>query len=113
MLNNDKILFIVNPISGVKNNRFVANTVIKVLDQHQISFDIIYTPNQGYAKTYVYNMDAKLYRSLLILGGDGTINEILNGILSREDGYLPTFGFLPGGTSARPSRFFLARPSRI
>ena len=43
-------------------------------------------------------MDNALYQSILILGGDGTINEVLNGILLREDDYLPTFGFLPGGT---------------
>ena len=98
MSQQNKVLFIINPVSGVKDNKSIAQIISNELYNHKIKFDIIYTTHQGYAKNYVYAMDSTLYNSILILGGDGTINEILNGILSRTDGYLPTFGFLPGGT---------------
>ena len=72
--------------------------IIEIVIEINITFNIMYTQHPGHAKDYVHTMDSILYNSILILGGDGTINEILNGILSRKDGYLPIFGFLPGGT---------------
>jgi len=98
MSKKNKVLFITNPVSGINDNKSITQTISNKLDSHGIKFDVIYTPHKGYAKDYVYHMDSALYDSILILGGDGTINEILNGILSRTDDYLPTFGFLPGGT---------------
>ena len=98
MLKNNHILFIVNPISGIKNNQVIAKQIIQILNDHHITVDTIYTKHKNYAKEYVLNMKTPLYTSILILGGDGTINEILNGILLRKDRYLPIFGFLPGGT---------------
>ena len=98
MLKNNHILFIVNPISGIKNNQVIAKQIIQILNDHHITVDTIYTKHKNYAKEYVLNMKSPLYTSILILGGDGTINEILNGILLRKDRYLPIFGFLPGGT---------------
>ena len=94
----NKVLFIINPVSGVKDNHSIAQLISNTLDNHNIKFDIMYTKHHGHAKDYVHTMDSVLYDSILILGGDGTINEIVNGILSRKDGYLPILGFLPGGT---------------
>ena len=86
------------PSNLTNDNKAIAQTITHTLDNYNIKFDIIYTPHKGYAKQYVHSIEPTLYHSILILGGDGTINEILNGILSRSDKYLPTFGFLPGGT---------------
>ena len=98
MLRNNHILFIINPISGIKNNQVIAKQIIQILNDNHIVVDTIYTKYKNDAKEYVLSMNNPSYASILILGGDGTINEILNGILLRKDGYLPTFGFLPGGT---------------
>ena len=94
----NKILFIINPVSGVQDNKSIAKKTGQILDRNNIIYDTFYSTYQGHSKSYVSTMDSRLYDSILILGGDGTINEILNGILLRKDGYLPTFGFLPGGT---------------
>ena len=91
-------LFIINPISGVKDNKSIAQNIINILNDSNIKFDVIYTSKSGYAKNYVFSVDKTLYHSIIILGGDGTINEVINGILSRKDNYLPKLGFLPGGT---------------
>ena len=98
MLNQNKVLFIINPISGVKDNKAIALAISNSLVNHNIQHDIMHTTHPGHGKEHVSTMDATLYDSILILGGDGTINEILNGIFLRTDGYLPIFGFLPGGT---------------
>ena len=97
-MKQNNILLIVNPVSGIKNNQLAAHNIVKYFKKKLINIDTIYTTNKGFAKEYVYNLKANKYDSLLILGGDGTINEVLNGILSRKDKYLPIFGFLPGGT---------------
>ena len=74
-------LFIINPISGVKDNKSIAQNIINILNDSNLKFDVIHTSKSGYAKNYVFSLDKTLYHSIIILGGDGTINEVINGIL--------------------------------
>lgn len=33
-----------------------------------------------------------------VVGGDGSFNEVITGMLSRKDGFNLPIGFIPGGT---------------
>lgn len=43
-------------------------------------------------------MDIDAYSALIIVGGDGSIHEVLNGMLHREDKKRLPVGFIPNGT---------------
>ena len=58
----NKVLFIVNPISGIQNNRSIAELITDTLKNYQIKYNLIYTPRAGYAKEYIYSMNAALYK---------------------------------------------------
>ena len=65
MLQN-KLLFIVNPISGVKNNKAIAQLIIQHLNNYHIKYETLYTKKKGHAKSYVNSMSSELYHSILI-----------------------------------------------
>ena len=60
MSKNNKVLFIVNPVSGVKDNKSIAQTISSELDHHKMQFDIIYTAHQGHAKNYEKQQESKI-----------------------------------------------------
>lgn len=58
--------------------------------------------HSGHAEDLGINFDAKTFDSVLFISGDGTINEFINGVLSREDArsilFRTTFGTIPAGS---------------
>ena len=40
----------------------------------------------------------KKYKDIIVCGGDGTFNEVINGLMLNGSSVLPRLGFLPGGT---------------
>ena len=97
-MSNKSFLFIVNPVSGVKDNLAISKIVLNILNQSNIDTNVIYTTHKGHAKEYITALNQPTYHSIIVLGGDGTINEVINGLLLRQDKYLPKLCFLPGGT---------------
>ena len=95
---NSSYLLIINPVSGRKSGQKNAQLIIDYFKKHNISLTIFFTKHKGHAKQYLYNLNANLFSHLIIYGGDGTFNEVINGLLSRLDNYQPTLGFLPGGS---------------
>jgi len=68
------------------------------------------TQHPGHGKELAADATAKGYDHIFAAGGDGTINEVVNGIMSATEGKKkrPTLGVLPFGTS---NDFFAALKS--
>ena len=49
-MKKNNILLIVNPVSGVKNNRLSAQNIIEYFKKKSINIDTIYTTKKGFAK---------------------------------------------------------------
>ncbi|HMT07965.1 MAG TPA: diacylglycerol kinase family lipid kinase [Pyrinomonadaceae bacterium] len=93
---NSLPLVIVNPKSAGGNTRDKWSATASDLRAHFGPFSVAFTKSQGDG-TVIAERAAKSGRKFIIAcGGDGTINEVANGILlSREDAEL---GVLPSGT---------------
>ena len=50
-----------------------------------IIHDYIVTKHQNHAKNIAESLDLKNYDAIITVSGDGTIHEIINGLLSRHD----------------------------
>jgi len=98
MLKNNQFLLIINPISGTKKAKYYASIIINFFKKHNIFPTVFYSNHKGHIMDYIHQLDASLFSDIVIYGGDGTFNEAINGILSREDNYNPIIGFLPGGS---------------
>ena len=95
-----KIAFIVNPHAG--NGSAGSNwPFIEALAGDRLGhFEIYMTQKPGDAVMFAKDAVAKEARLLVCVGGDGTLNEVVNGIMMHEESIRSdvTLGFVPDGT---------------
>lgn len=90
-----KIAFIIN---GSKKLTSEVEEVIAECQNHpQIELKRFVTKQQKDATRFALDCCEKEYEYVVAVGGDGTINEVLNGIM-QFDGECPILGVLPIGT---------------
>ncbi|OAQ39278.1 diacylglycerol kinase [Pedobacter psychrophilus] len=89
-----KILFIVNPISGGLNKTFFPNLIDHYLNLKIFDAKIVYTNYINHAKELAKRAIDNQYDIVVAVGGDGTINEVA-GILESSG---KTMGIIPCGS---------------
>ena len=75
-----KIRFIINPIAGTGKQRNIEEHIAKYLKD----YDIIYTKNPGDARKISNDAVKKKIDLVIVVGGDGTINECLKSIINTN-----------------------------
>ena len=89
--------FIVNPGSRSGNGRYVWKTVEEILEAEEVEYRVFFTSCRYHATKLAREITARDERlTLVAVGGDGTINEILSGI---RDFSKVTFAYIPTGSS--------------
>lgn len=89
--------FIVNPTarSGLGNR--VWEETEEILQRKELPYEVHFTRYQTHAARIAQKITADgQEHTLIVLGGDGTVNEVLNGI---QDLSLTTLGYIPIGSS--------------
>ena len=92
------IFLIVNPKSGTKNYNKVLNLVINEFKNANVEYTLNKTEYSGHAIDLVRSCDIAKYDSVCAIGGDGTLYEVVNGMLTRDDKMKIPIGLIPGGT---------------
>lgn len=94
---NGMFYFIVNPNSGCGSGLKVWNQTKKYLNSINAEYDVFFTAKQvdamNKAAEVTKGRKDELY--LIAVGGDGTINEVINGIDVSSN---VIFGFIPSGS---------------
>ena len=75
---------IINPKSGKKKFRLQRKYLFQVLKHHNIQFDYRVTRFAGHASKIAKYFVEKQYKNIMVLGGDGTMSEVTNGIFSAQ-----------------------------
>ena len=89
--------FIVNPKSSSGKGIQYWRIVKKELEARQISYNVSYTKYQGHATEIAEIISRRPgIKQVIILGGDGTVNEVVNGIVNFDQVLL---GYIPSGSS--------------
>ncbi|MBT8487244.1 MAG: hypothetical protein HKN72_17630 [Gemmatimonadetes bacterium] len=99
-------LLIVNPVAGSGEGRARANVLVEALStEHEAR--AVETHERGSA-TELAAENAMDYDRIIAVGGDGTLNEVLAGLMERRSGAGETaaLGFLPAGTANGACRAF-------
>ena len=99
--NNNKWLVIVNPMASIGKTGKDWPQIKQILINEEIAFDYLITEYQGHAISLVRDsITGKGYRKIIAVGGDGTNNEVVNGIFTQKR--FPTeeitMGIMPMGT---------------
>jgi YegS/Rv2252/BmrU family lipid kinase len=91
------MLLIVNPTAG-RRRRGLVDAVIRQIRDEGWTVDVAETLAAGDARRLAETCDATRYAVIAVAGGDGTINEVVNGLARRgTDG--PAVGIVPLGTA--------------
>lgn len=100
--------FIINPASRSGLGKQVWETLEPVLKERGISYQVHMTGYQRHATRLAREITGdKGEHTLVVLGGDGTVNEVINGI---EDLSRITLGYIPVGSGNDFARFFCLPP---
>ncbi|MCX6244480.1 MAG: diacylglycerol kinase family lipid kinase [Bacteroidetes bacterium] len=96
----DKWLIIVNPNAGVRKGAKDWPQISRHLDAAGINHLCVLTEHRNHANTLVGEFIDEGYRKIAVVGGDGTMNEVVNGIFLQT--HVPpseiTLGMIPVGT---------------
>jgi YegS/Rv2252/BmrU family lipid kinase len=93
-----KFAIIANPHSGKKESSKILDLVRPVFDSEHSELSILVTAFPGHAEELAGSLDFSIYDGLLVLGGDGTFHEVVNGVLKRADKKTLPIGLLPAGS---------------
>ena len=97
---NEPFLIIVNPNAGVKKGGRDWPSIDQQLKAEGLNYHAVLTEHRDHAKHLAAEFIEKGYRKIIVVGGDGTMNEVVNGIYLQKFISPPeiSLGMIPVGT---------------
>ena len=90
----EKIMFIVNPISGHHDKSKFPSIVEELIDKDKYDYTITLTEYGGHAAVLTKQAIEDEYDIIVAVGGDGTINEVATNMIGARQ----TFAIVPYGS---------------
>ncbi|MGI6478422.1 MAG: diacylglycerol/lipid kinase family protein [Salinivirgaceae bacterium] len=87
------IAFIINPISGISQKKKIRRQIPKIFGDGNFKYTIVETEYEGHAIDLASEM-SKNHDIVVAVGGDGTLNEVVRGILNTDT----KLGIVPCGS---------------
>ena len=94
MSENNKVFFIINKYSGASYRPEVEGRIITACGQLNLECSIEFTKERGHATELARQAVEQDFRTIFAVGGDGTVNEVAQGIVNTP----ATMGILPKGS---------------
>lgn len=91
----DSLFFIINPVAGGGRAKKMVPIIERYMKDINREYSIALTTGPKEATNITKESIAKGYRTIVAVGGDGTVNEVALGILEFGEGSL---GIIPSGT---------------
>lgn len=95
---------IVNPAAGANSTRREWPNINNLLKKNGLSFDFQFTEGKGHGIELAKEAASNGYRYLIAVGGDGTVHEVVNGILQTSNAGCTDLGIISTGTGKDLSR---------
>lgn len=95
-MENKKLLLIVNPCSGKAKMRPALLGVVEIFTKADFDVTVYPTKEREDATRKVATLKEKDYDLIVVCGGDGTLNEVITGLMESEAD-IP-IGYIPAGT---------------
>ena len=92
--NRRKIIFILNPISGVNKKSVIEDKIHTFIDKNQYDYEVIYTNHANHGTEIAREAVAKGYDMVVAVGGDGSVNEVSEGLIGSD----VVLGIIPAGS---------------
>lgn len=92
-----KLLLIINPRSGKNKKEDFFEKTQKLIASSDYEVESIFTEYRGHASELAEK--ALGYSRIVCMGGDGTLNEVCNGVMRLPSDKRPQIGYIPCGST--------------
>lgn len=92
--NRRKVIFILNPISGVNKKSVIEEKIHTYLDKAQYEYEVVYTDHPNHGTEIARDAVEKGYDMVVAVGGDGSVNEVSEGLIGSN----VILGIIPAGS---------------
>lgn len=89
---------IVNPHGGLQRGSEVLDQIRPLLTVANIDLKVVVTTHAGHAFQIANEMDLGTCDGICVVGGDGTLHEVADGLLQRRERICVPLGIIPAGT---------------
>lgn len=89
-----KVMFIINPISGVYKKKNIPEKVARYIDYVKYDYTIRFTQYAGHATLIAQQAVHEGYEVCVAVGGDGSINEVAQSLIGTDT----ALGIIPYGS---------------
>lgn len=93
-----KYYLIVNPHGGGGKGLEIQKKILPIFEDSGAELTIIETTHPRHAQELAQTLDLDGYTGFCPIGGDGTMHEVVNGMLTRTDEQKIPIGLITGGT---------------
>ena len=93
-----RFYLIINPAAGISKDSNLEMRLVEAFEGAGCRVSVLRTEYGGHARELARSVPLHEHDGLCALGGDGTLHELLNGMLVRKDGQRLPVGLIPGGT---------------
>lgn len=94
LLVKEKILFLINPISGTKHKGHLPGMIKELTDTSIFDVEVVITKYKREATEIVREKLLENYRYFVAVGGDGTVNEVAKALINTQG----VMGIIPVGS---------------
>lgn len=99
-MSSKRWMIILNPVAGGGRTAVMWPHISKFFISHGIRFECVFTKHKYHAVTLALEAVREGFTNILVIGGDGTLHEVVNGVFYQQD--IPTqditIGVIPIGT---------------
>ncbi|HLN21539.1 MAG TPA: diacylglycerol kinase family protein [Bacteroidales bacterium] len=108
MAEEQRWLLIINPNAGKGKGKKDSKRIQDLLRKEGFEFSSRFTERKGDAIHYTVEGIAEGYRNIIVVGGDGTLNEAVNGVMLNKSCHKTdvTLAIIPVGTGNDWGRMF-------
>jgi len=103
---SDRWLFIINSTAGHGKTGKKINQLVLNLNKYKFDYEIEITKYAGHACELAEQATDSGFDKIIAMGGDGTANEVVNGIMRSKNSANVVMGILPEGTGNDFARVF-------
>lgn len=89
---------LVNPHGGTGSGPRILERIKPIFAEASKQLQVHVTERAGHATELANRLDLSQCDGLCLIGGDGTIHEVINGLMSRDAPFAVPLGLIPGGT---------------
>jgi diacylglycerol kinase family enzyme len=87
-MKTNKWLVVVNPAAGGRKAEKDWEQIEGLLFKHKILFEPVFTHRKLHAMVLTKRMIELGFNRIIVVGGDGTMNEVINGVFAQKS--IPT-----------------------